>query len=85
MISLLNNTSNFFTSLWERLQLVDVIVGICFAILGVAAAVLAKRITRVIRKKNDIPDNDKVLITIKTIALSFILVAFLILVFEIFI
>ena len=80
-----NVVAGFFDNLLKRLQLADVIIAMCFAVIGVAIAVLAKRITRTIRKRNNIEDNDKILILFKAASLVLIFVAFLILVFEIFI
>ena len=80
-----NVVAGFFDNLLKRLQLADVIIAMCFAVIGVAIAVLAKRIPRTIRKRNNIEDNDKILILFKAASLVLIFVAFLILVFEIFI
>ncbi|MBQ3494052.1 MAG: hypothetical protein IJA69_01410 [Clostridia bacterium] len=83
---ILNAFTNFMTSyldgLVAMLKSMDVIIGMSFAILGVATAFLARRITRIIRKRNDIDDNDPALITIKAVGLVFMLIAFLILVFQ---
>lgn len=76
--------STYFKGVVSMLKSVDIIIGISFAILGVAVAVLARRITRVIRKRNDVEDNDSALIAIKTIGLVLMLIAFLILVFNSF-
>ena len=80
-----NVVAGFFDNLLKRLQLADVIIAMCFAVIGVAIAVLAKRITRTIRKRNNIEDNDKILILFKAASLVLIFVAFFFLVFEIFI
>ncbi len=74
-----NVVAGFFDNLLKRLQLADVIIAMCFAVIGVAIAVLAKRITRTIRKRNNIEDNDKILILFKAASLVLIFVAFLIL------
>lgn len=76
---------SFADNLIARLKMADVIIAIIFAVVGVAVAVLAKRITRTIRNRDIIEDNDKLLITFKSVSLILIFVAFLILVFEIFI
>lgn len=75
--------STYFKGVMTMLKSVDILIGICFAILGVAVAVLARRTTRIIRKRNDIDDNDPALIAFKTIGLVLMLIAFLILVFNI--
>ncbi len=74
--------SSYFSSMVDMLKSVDVIIAVCFAVLGCATAVLARRITRIIRKRNDIDDNDTALIAIKATGLVFMLVAFLILVLQ---
>jgi uncharacterized membrane protein len=56
-----------------------VITAIVFAALGIALGGLAKRITGVIRKTNDVKPDDKTLITIKIIGLVAILLAFVLL------
>ena len=72
----------YFNNLGAMIKNVDIIIGLCFAVLGVALTVLARRITRIIRKRNDIDDNDTALIAIKVMALVCMLVAFLILVLQ---
>ena len=83
---ILNAFTNFMTSylngLTAMLKSMDVIIGMSFAILGVATAFLARRITRMIRKRNEIDDNDPALITIKAVGLVFLFVAVLIIVFR---
>lgn len=78
-----NFMSTYFKGVVTMLKSVDILIGICFAILGVAVAVLARRTTRIIRKRNDIDDNDPALIAFKTVGLVLMLIAFLILVFNI--
>ncbi len=46
-----------------------VIVALVLCVIGVALAVLARRIARVIRKTNDIADNDRYYITFKVFAM----------------
>ena len=70
-----------FNNLSKRLQLPSVIGGIVLAVVGLAVACFAKRLTRAIRKTNTVADNDKVLITIKTIGLVLMFTALLVLVF----
>lgn len=77
-----NFMKTYFNNLGAMIKNVDIIIGLCFAVLGVALTVLARRITRIIRKRNDIDDNDTALIAIKVMALVCMLVAFLILVLQ---
>ena len=52
-----------------------VIMGIGLAMLGIALAILAKRIAKFVRKTNELQDDDKIVLTCKTIGLVFALVA----------
>ena len=72
----------FGENLIRRLQMPAVIVALAFAIVGVALAVLARRIARVARKSNDIQENDSILISLKAIGLVFLFVSILIIVFR---
>ena len=58
MDSLLSAFSQFVTTYFgnvvEMIQSVEIIIGICFAVLGVATSILARRITRIIRKRNEV-------------------------------
>ncbi len=74
--------STYFGNILDMIMSVEIILGICFAVLGVATCILARRITRIIRKRNEIDDNDSALVTIKVVGLVFMLVAFLILVLQ---
>lgn len=58
----------------EFIQKTNVIVGIIFAILGVACWLLAMNITKYIRKNNEIKPNDTVLIGFKVAGLVSILI-----------
>ena len=79
---LLNIFQEFGENLIRRLQMPSVIVALAFAIVGVALAVLARRIARVARKSNDIQENDSILISLKAIGLVFLFVSILIIVFR---
>lgn len=62
-----------FVDLMTRLNQVNVIVGIVLAVVGLALAFLAKRITRAFRHNEEVADNDKLYITIKAIGLVLVL------------
>ena len=68
--------ANFFNDFWSsfapRLGSAEIIVAIVLAVIGLSIAVLARRIARAIKDENDIPGDSKVLLTLKTIALVFI-------------
>lgn len=82
MNTLLNVFETFAENFVRRIQIPAVIVALAFAIIGVALAILARRIARVARKTNDISDSDSVLITVKAIGLVFLFISVLIVVFR---
>jgi hypothetical protein len=79
---LLNIFQEFGENFVRRIQMPSIIIALAFAIVGVALAVLARRIARAVRKSNDIADNDGVLISLKAIGLVFLFVSVLIIVFR---
>ncbi len=54
-----------------------VIVGMALIVVGVATVVLAKRLTRVGRKTNDVSDDDKMLKTFRVLGLLILLAGFI--------
>jgi uncharacterized membrane protein YidH (DUF202 family) len=82
MDKILNLIMGILKSLSERLQLPSIMMGIGFAIAGLSFAMLARRITRIIRRKNEIADDDKIMIGIKAVGLILLFVALLILVLQ---
>ena len=79
---LLNIFQEFGENFLRRIQMPAVIVALAFAIVGVALAVLARRIARVARKSNEIQENDSILISLKAVGLVFLFVSILIIVFR---
>ena len=79
---LLNVFVDFWNNFVDRIQIPAIIVALVFAIIGVALAVLARRIARVIRKTNDISDSDSILITFKAIGLVCLFISVLIIIFR---
>ena len=79
---LLNIFQEFADNFVRRIQMPAIIVALSFAIVGVSLAVLARRIARVVRKSNEIADNDAVLISLKAVGLVFLFVSVLIIVFR---
>ena len=79
---LLNIFQQFGENFLRRIQMPSIIVALAFAVVGVALAILARRIARVVRKSNDIADNDAILISLKVVGLVFLFVAVLIIVFR---
>ncbi len=57
------------------------LIGFGIIIIGVALAFLAKKITRVVRKKSEIENNDKLNTTLLSVALVMILLGMIISIF----
>lgn len=77
----MNLMLSFWTNISDRFQLPMFTAGIVLAILGVTLGVLAKRITRVVRKSNTIENNDKILISLKLVGLILLFFALILLIF----
>lgn len=60
-----------------------VIVGICLAAIGVASALISKRVARLVRKTSDIQPTDTVMLGCKAFGLVCIVVALLLIIFAI--
>ncbi len=58
-----------------------IILAIVLCVIAISLAVLARRIARVIRKTNEIADNDKYYIAFKVTAVVLLFVALLIVIF----
>ena len=80
---LLDSFQTFWDNLLIRLQMPVIMIALGCAILGVAIVFLARRITCVVRKSDDIKDNDNVLLALKSIGLIFLFVAVLIIIFRV--
>ena len=79
---LLNVFQTFGENFVRRIQMPAIIVALVFAVVGVSCAVLGRRVARVVRKSNEINDNDSVLITFKAIGLVCLFISVLIVVFR---
>lgn len=79
---LLGTFQDFWTNFIARITTVEMIIAICFAILGVSLAIIARKITRVVRKVDEIEDNDSLYISLKVVGLVFLFVAILIIIFR---
>lgn len=66
-------------TLIETLMKVEFLTSIILGALGLAVIVLAKRITKTIRKTNFITPDDKIYIIIKVIGLILVVIAFVVL------
>lgn len=70
---------------WENfkkwLSMPAVWLALFLFIAGATMVILARRITRVIKKTNSIADNDKTLITLKSIGIAMMFVGLMVVVF----
>lgn len=82
MSKLLGVFQTFGENFVRRLQMPSIIIALVFAVIGVSLAVLGRRVARMVRKTNDIKDNDSVLITFKAIGLVCLFISVLIVVFR---
>ena len=69
-------------NVWERLLQPNVLTGIILLVVGVMAAIFAKKITKLIRKSEKVEPNDRVLLTIKAFALVVILAALIVMIIQ---
>lgn len=69
-------------NIWERLLQPNVLTGIILLVVGVIAAIFAKKITKLIRKSEKVEPNDRVLLTIKAFALVVILAALIVMIIQ---
>jgi hypothetical protein len=70
------------TSLLERLTMTNVILGIALFIVGLWFSLIATRVTRMIRKTSHVDPNDRIIKTMKSFGLIFILVALVVIVIK---
>ena len=80
----MNLLLNIFTDFWDsflvKIQIPAIIVALALAVVGVAFAVLGRRVARVVRKSNNIEDNDPVLISFKAVGIACLFISILIIV-----
>ena len=69
-------------NVWERLLQPNVLTGIILLVVGVIAAIFAKKITKLIRKSEKVEPNYRVLLTIKAFALVVILAALIVMIIQ---
>ena len=80
----MNLLLNIFTDFWngfqEKIQMPEIIVALALAVVGVSFACLGRRVARVVRKSNNIEDNDPVLISFKAVGIVCLFISILIIV-----
>ena len=57
-----------------------IILALVLCVLGVSLGILARRITRVVRKTNEIDDKDRLMITLKVLSIVMLFISVLIVV-----
>lgn len=80
MNMLLNVFKDFWNNLIARLAMPSMIFAISFAILGVALAIIARKVAVVVRKRDDIDEKDPVMIGFKAAGLACLFISILIIV-----
>ena len=53
-----------------------VVIGLALIVIGVSLAFLARRITRAVRENNNISSKDKLFVTLKILAMLFVIAGF---------
>ena len=69
------------TGLVTALKSMPVIMGIVLAAFGIALAVLSKRVAKAVRKTNELNDDDKIVLGMRTFGLIFALIALVLVAF----
>ncbi len=79
MLNYLLNTN--LESFKRYFSMPQVWIAMILCVVGVALVLLARRITRVAKNKDDIADNDRMLVTIKCVGIVMLVLTVVILVF----
>lgn len=72
----------YYENFVTNLNLYDIAYALILAVCGLSITILAKRITRVFKKRNDIDDEDKFMLTLKAFGLLLIFAALLMVIFQ---
>lgn len=72
----------FFNNLIGSLNLFDIAAALIIAVSGICLAILARRITRIVKKTNDVDDDDKFMLTVKAFGLVLIFVSLLMVILQ---
>ena len=80
-LGVFDTIANIFRTLAERLKLPSILSGVIIAIVGLAFVILARRVTRAVRKTDSVEDDDKVMIVLKAIGLVLMFVALMVFIF----
>jgi len=80
-LGVFDTIASIFKTLAERLKLPSILSGVIIAIVGLAFVILARRVTRAVRKTDSVEDDDKVMIVLKAIGLVLMFVALMVFIF----
>ncbi len=69
-------------NIWARFSQPNVIIGLILLAIGLIVAIIAKKVTKMVRKTNKVEANDKILLIMKAFALTVILVSLIVMVIE---
>ena len=69
-----------FIDFWTRLTQTNLIVGLSIAILGLAMVLLSKKIVKVHKKLDEVPNDDHAVMIIRGFGLVFVLIAMFIMI-----
>lgn len=72
----------FISNIVTELNLYSISYALILAIAGLSITILARRLTRVFKKKNDIDNEDKFMLTLKAFGLILVLASLLMIVFQ---
>ena len=72
---------DILTILADSLRLQDIYIGVILAVIGLTIAILSKRIARIVRKSNDIKNDDKTMLGIKVFGLVLLYIALMVIIF----
>ena len=69
-----------FIDFWTRLTQANVMIGIVLAVIGVAMVLMSKRIVKVHKKLEEVPNDDHAVMVIRGFGLVFVLIAMFIMI-----
>ena len=72
----------YIINLIDSLNLQTIAYSLIMAVSGLVIIILARRLTRIIKKNNDIDDEDKFMLTLKSFGLLLLFVALLMVIFQ---
>lgn len=80
--SIIEIVKMYAENLMNQLNLYSIAYALIMAISGLSITILSRRLTRVFKRRNDIDDEDKFMLTLKVFGLLLLFVALLMVVFQ---